>query len=371
MVHYKGRVVRIVSDLPYGGVERRLLTLLPLLREAGWDASVACIRVAGEMAPLFEAQGIPVEVLPFSSRWSPSSLRRLARRFREMRVDVVHTHMYRCNTSGVVAAKLAGVPLVVANVHNVDEWDDRRQLFMERRLARLKDIIIAVSERVRQNYLQRTGISPTRVVTLHNGIDLSPFGPHASNPHLRSELGIKAGEKVVSIIARLVQQKRHTDFLEMAAQVRDRVPQARFIVVGQGKLRSELERRAAELGLGDRVVFTGHRNDIPALLAMTDVFVMCSEREGFSNALLEAMASGAPIVSTDAGGASEAVVDGESGFILPIGRPDLVAERVTSLLADANLSRRVRLAARERVSLFSVDRMCQATDLLYEKMLGR
>lgn len=371
MASPKGHVARIVSDLPYGGVERRLLSLLPKLRDMGWDVSVFCIRTAGEMAPLFEREGISVEVVPFKSRWSPTCLFRLAKRLKEKRSDIVHTHMYRCNTSGVVAARLARTPVVIANVHNVNEWDDFRQLLTDRLLARLKDKIVAVSEGVRQDYLRQTHISPSRVVTIYNGIDVQQFQGAEAAPEMASRFGVGPGDKVVATAARLVEQKRHTDFLQMAALVSRQLPQTRFLIVGKGKLREQLEQEARDMGISEHVCFAGHVNDIPGLLALTDVIVMCSDKEGFSNALLEAMAAGVPVVATDVGGNAEAIVDGESGYIVPRRRPDLIAEKVISLLTDGSLHERISRGAEARSSVFSIDRMCAATDSLYTELLSR
>ena len=366
----KGRVVRVVSDLPYGGVERRLLSLLPRLRSLGWEVSVVCIREAGQMAPLFAQEGISVEVIPFRSRWSPRSLNQLARWLRQAHINIVHTHMYRCNTSGTVAARLAGVKAAVSNVHNINEWDDAKQLFVERMLARYKDKIITVSEGVRRNYLERTRISPGKVITIHNGVDLEPFRDTPFDAKLAAELGIKEGERVVSVLARLVEQKRHVDFLAMAAHVLKVLPSVKFLIAGKGKLRSELERQASELGISDRVIFAGHRSDIPSLLALTDVMVMCSDKEGFSNSLLEAMAAGVPTVATDVGGNAEAIIDFESGLIVPTRRPDVLAKRVLALLTDHVLHKSISSKAKARASLFSLERMCEKTDSLYTAMLS-
>lgn len=355
--------------MPYGGVERRLLSLLPRLRALGWVVSVLCIREAGQMAPLFERAGIPVAVIPFRSRWSPRSLNELARRLRRDRVDIVHTHMYRCNTSGTVAARLAGVKAVISNVHNVNEWDSPKQLLVDRLLARCKDKIIAVSEGVRQNYLDRTRICPAKVITIHNGVDLKPFQDAVFEPALAAELGVEEGERVVAVFARLVEQKRHVDFLAMAADVLKVLPNVKFLIAGKGKLRSELEQKAAELGISRQVIFAGHRDDVPRLLALTDVVVMCSEKEGFSNSVLEAMAAGVPVVATDVGGNAEALVDFESGFIVPPRRPDVLTKKVLALLTDQVLHKSISSKAQDRASLFSIERMCEKTDRLYTALL--
>ncbi len=348
-----------------------LLLLTPRLRDLGWEVSVCCIREAGEMAPLLEREGIRVEVIPFSSRWSPRCLYRLARHLKEQRTDIVHTHMYRPNTSGTVAARLARVRVVISNVHNVNEWDNLRQLWMDRMLARFKDKVIAVSEGVRRSYIENTHVDPSKVVTIYNGIELDRFRAVERDVGLARELGIEDGEKVVSVIARLVEQKRHVDFLAMAAQVLKVFPNVKFLIAGKGKLREQLEQTASQLGLSERTVFAGHRENVPQLLAVSDVVVSCSDREGFSLSLIEAMAAGVPVVATDVGGNAEAIVDRISGFIVPTRRPDLLARRVLALLTDEVLYRSVSNNAAERASLFSIGQMCKRTDALYTSLMNR
>lgn len=371
MPSVKGRVVRIVSDLPFGGVEQRLLSLLPRLRDIGWDVSIICIREAGQMAPMFEREGVQVSVIPFRSRFSPRSLWELARGLSSQRADIVHTHMYRSNTSGTVAARLARVRVVISNVHNVNEWDNMRQLWTDRMLIPFKDKVVAVSEAVRRNYIDRTHVDPGKVVTIYNGIDLDRFRGVGRDAGLARELGIADEERVVSVFARLVEQKRHVDFLAMAVQVLKVLPNVKFLIVGKGKLREQLEQMASQLGLSERTVFAGHREDVPNLLALTDVIVMCSDKEGFSNSLLEAMAAGVPVVATDVGGNAEAIVDRTSGFIVPRRRPDLLARRVLALLTDRALYRSVSKAAAERASLFGIEQMCERTDALYTSLMSR
>jgi len=371
MTAAKGRVIRVVSDLPFGGVEKRLLALLPRLSQLGWEVLVCCIRQKGQMAPLFEKRGIDVHLVPFRSRWWPPSLFRLARFIADWGADIVHTHMYRSNTSGTVAARLAGVRAVVCNVHNVDEWDDRGQLLTDKLLRRHKEVIVAVSNRVRENYLARTGIEPEKVVTIYNGIEIEPFAKARYDPGLAAELGISPGEMVVSAFARLVEQKRHVDFLAMAKRILKRLAGTRFLVVGKGRLRATLEQKARELQIERQVIFAGHRDDIPRLLALTDVAVICSDKEGFSNSLLEAMAAGVPVVATDVGGNAEAVVDGQTGFIVPPRRPDLLAASVTKLLLDEKLRADFSNKARQRAQKFSIDTMARQTDELYTKLLAK
>lgn len=134
--HQPLRVVRIISGLRPGGVEKKLTSILPGLDRRRFHVSVICLKQEGELAKLLRDQGITVDLIPVQKRWSPLGIRRLARALREMRVDIVHTHMYRSNVTGTVAARIAGIPVVISNVHNVSNWDDRRQMLTDREIGR-------------------------------------------------------------------------------------------------------------------------------------------------------------------------------------------------------------------------------------------
>ncbi|RLD96760.1 MAG: hypothetical protein DRI91_06585, partial [Aquificota bacterium] len=195
----KPRVARIVSYLPVGGVEKRLLAVLKRLKDE-FDVEVICIHSRGKLAPLFEEAGIPVTVVPFKGRLHPVSLYRLATYLRKRGTDIVHTHMYRPNISGTLAARLAKVPVVISNVHNVDHWDTPRQVFMDRIFRPLRDGVIAVSQGVKEDVVGMTGVAPERVAVVYNGVDLEEFRvPPDEREAKRVELGIEGNTKVLLV----------------------------------------------------------------------------------------------------------------------------------------------------------------------------
>lgn len=364
-------VVRVISDLPVGGVERKIVDLLPRLQK-WFDVRVCCIREKGELARELEKVGIPVDLCYFTGRLSPTSLMRMARYLKSVKAAIVHTHMYRSNVSGIVAAKLAGVPVTIASVHTLNEWDSWRQRKMDAFTARFRDATVAVSEEVLRYYVEATGVNPERCHVIYNGVDVDEFSsPSRSASQIRADLGIGEKNRVVGKIARLHPVKDHETFLKAAAEVLREVPDTVFLVVGKGPLLGELRRLADRLGIAGRVVFTGNRSDIPDILSILDVSVICSKKEGFNNVVLESMAAGVPMVATNVGGNREVVVDGETGFLVPPGDSAGVAQAVVRILQSDSLASRMSAAARERARLFDINEMAEKVADLYNYLLKK
>jgi len=362
-------VARLITWLPAGGIERRLAALLPRLNQPPFRVSVVCLRERGPLADALEAAGVPVTLIALRSRLDPRGIRALAQWLREQRVDLVHAHMYRSNVPGAIAARWAGVRRVLCQVHNIDTWETRRQRWMDRFLLRWRTAMIAVSEEVKRDVVANLRCPPEKVRVLYNGIDLSEYGTAEPSPALRRELGVPEGARVVVMLARLVEQKRHTRLLQALEAIRRELPPTRLLLVGDGKLRAALEAEVRRRGLDDLVTFTGHRTDIPAILALADLSVLTSDREGFSNAIVESLAAGVPVVATDVGGNAEAIVDGESGLLVQPDDLPALAEGLRSLLRNEARRGEMSRAARERARLFSLDRMLDETRKLYLDLL--
>ncbi len=365
-------VIRVISDLPVGGVEKRLLELLPKLRPE-YNVRVCCIREKDELAPEFEKAGVPVDLCYFMSRLHPWSLYKMASYLKKVNAHIVHTHMYRPNISGVLAAKLAGVPVIISNIHNVEHWDNPRQMRQDARFVRFRHKIIAVSGAVKEDYIKNTDADPDKCTVIYNGTDLDKFSPRTKDPELMREFDLM-GKRVVGIIARLVPQKDILTYLLCAAEIKKKIANIRFLVVGEEEgntgLRKKLEEQAVELDLKDEVIFTGKRRDIADILSLFDVGVQSSLREGFSNVVVETMAMGVPMVATDVGGNAEAIEDGKSGFIVPHSKPDLLADKVVKILTDSKLASHMGSQARLRAKQFSLETMVEKTKNLYHTLLA-
>ncbi len=365
--------MRVISDLPVGGVEARLLALLPKLADK-YDIRVCCIRARGALAGDFERAGIPVTVKYFRSRLHPLSLYKLAAYMREEQIDIVHTHMYRPNISGVVAARLARVPVIISQVHNVDHWDSRRQIFMDSLLSGWRDRVIVVSNAVKKNYIEKTRIAPQKCEVIYNGVDTEKYKSPNKAITLKEKWGISPNDKVVGIIARLVPQKDHLTFIHAAEKVYRSIPNVAFLIIGGEKggcgVTAQLKTQVAEMGLDKQVIFTGVQKNIADILSIMDVSALSSIKEGFSNVILESMAAGVPMVATNVGGNREAIVDGETGFVVPQQSPQELAEAILKILQNDTLAASMRDTSLKRIKLFSLDTMFQKTDELYQTLLA-
>jgi len=370
-MQHKPKLLRIITWLPVGGIEKRLVRVLSLLRDK-YDITVCCIRdKQGAYENDLENIGIRVCKIHMRSRLDPVGLYRLYKFMKNEKFDIVHTHMYRSNTPGRIAAKFAGIPVIIANLHNIDTWKTRKHFLIDRVLSRVTDKIIAVSDAVKEFNIKNSGIKPNKFVTIYNGIDIEEFNKGFDYQSKREEIGIREDELLVGIFARLYSQKGHKYFLEAASKINKAIDNVTFMIVGEGPLEYELKEQAMQLGIRGKVIFTGLRHDIPELLHIIDVSVLSSFIEGFSNIILESMAAEKPVVATDVGGNSEAVIDGKTGFIVPPANSDKLANAIMKILNDKQLRIDMGRKAREHVKKFSLQEMARQTDLLYKDCLSR
>ncbi|RMF97449.1 MAG: glycosyltransferase [Candidatus Schekmanbacteria bacterium] len=366
----KVNLVRIISDLPVGGVERRLVSILPRLQE-NFNISVVCIREKGELADELEKRGIPVYLVPFKGRIHPQSLFSLSQLLKKMKAQIVHTHMYRPNVSGTLSAKIAKIPVIISNVHNVSQWDTRRQIIMDRFVNRFRDCVIAVSNEVKRDFMEKTGIKEDKCCVIYNGVDTEVFTPADRSKEFLEEFGIGEDEKIIVNSARLMPQKDHKTFLYAAKEViKNFAGKVRFCIVGRGKCREEIKRLAYNLGIDDKVIMTGKRDDMAKIFQSSHISVLSSLKEGFSNVVLESMSCGIPVVATDVGGNKEAIVDGETGFLVKVEDYIDMANKIIMLLENESLRREFGKKARKRVlENFSIEKMIEKTEDLYSKLL--
>lgn len=367
-------VVRLITWLPVGGIERRLVGVLPRLRNNGWRVHVICLRERGALADELEAQGVPVETVAMKTRLHPGSIQRLAGRLRELRPAVVHAHMYRSNVPGTIAARLAGVPTIFAQVHNVGTWESWRQRWLDASLCRWRAGVICVSGAVQADVVKALGITREKAPVLYNGIDVARFAPDAGQrAATRRELQLDDEEVVALVPARLHPQKTPLAVLEAFARAQARMAgqRARLLFAGDGPLEGDLRDAVSKAGLGDRVLVLGRRDDMPRLFNAADVVVLSSQKEGFSNAIVEALACGRPVIAADVGGNREAIDRPEVGWIHEAGDTTALEAQLAEALADrAGLAARAE-ACRARGLCFGLDAMIDATDALYRKAMAR
>lgn len=333
----KIRVLQLIDRLGPGGAEALLVTLASCIDRAHFDLHVLALRPCpdSEVAPRLRRLGIPVAELNHRGSYDLPALIAVMRYIRRHRIDIVHTHLLAADVTGRVAGFLTRRP-VVSTIHNcrtdLDKEPYRRQ-WMERWTARMMcQRLVAVSELLREETAAWFGLPLHRVDAITNGIDTLRFQQPAAFDAALFKQSLLGGDfLLVTNVARLVPQKAQHHLLEAARVVIAARPDVRFLLVGDGPLRSTLEAQVAR-GLGGKVIFAGSRSDIPDVLAATDVFALSSLWEGLPLTLIEALAAGCPVVATNVGGVPQVIRDGVTGLLVPPANPAALAAAILECL---------------------------------------
>lgn len=365
------RVCLLIGQLGLGGTEKQVVLLAEGLRARGVDVSVLVMFAGGPREDELRAAGVPVVHLGFvgGTAWprllpaNAAAFARLVRHLRRRRPEVLHAFLFHSYVTAAPAARLAGIRLLVAGRRSLGDFKDGRRLLLaaERVVTSMTDLLVANAEAVSADTLRRERIRPDKITTIYNGLPDSAFVPAV--PEV-----IATAAPVVLCVANLKPDKGHRFLLQALARLRDQGRACTLALAGEGPERARLRHLADRLGIDVR--FLGARTDIPSLLARAQVVVLPSLHEGMSNAVMEAMAAGRPVVATDVGGTGE-LLRGR-GILVPPADPRALADGLTRVLDDAALAARLGAAARSwsREHLH-VDAMVDRHIDLYRELLGR
>lgn len=371
-------VLHMIDSFEQGGSERLALQLVRQLHEdERCNVRIACLQNKGSLRA--EADRLDLGEIPefplttFYDRNFVVQLRRLVRFLRANKIDVIHTHDFYTNIFGLTAAAIARVSVRVGYKGETDGFRTSAQKRLERSAFRLAHRVVANSEAVRRQLINE-GVPAQKVVTHYNGLDLNRVKPEfsASRDEILAMLGLP-NRRLVTIVANLEHRvKDHPMFLRAAARVRAMIPEAAFVVAGEGRLMPQLRELCVELGINRDVYFIGRCEKVAELLSVSDVCALSSTAEGFSNAILEYMAAGCPVVVTDVGGAREAVLEGETGYFVAAGDDQRMAARLIEILRDPRrasaMGERGRSVVEEK---FSCNQHLANTVEMYFEILGR
>jgi len=365
--------VHFVDSDTFGGSEQSLLHLLGGLDRSQWRPVLLHHPAAG-LTPLVEgaqARGVSIRSVPrITDRNFTWRLAVLGRVLGQERPVVFHAHLnwpLACKF-GLLAARLLRVPAIVGTAQLFVEALVNRSVRVQQRIvAAGVDRYLAVSSHVAKRLSASFGIPERKLRVVYNGIDPAPFEQSRESASASGD-SLRPREPTVITLARLNPQKGIATLLAAASQV----PEARFLIVGDGPERAALEAQARSLDISSRVSFLGHRRDVPALLASADVFVLPSLFEGLPLSVLEAMAAAKPVVASRVGGTDEAVLDGVTGILVPPSDPAALTRAIRSVLADPALGQRLGTAGRARVHrTFSAQGMVRAVESVYDELLAR
>jgi len=366
------RLLTFVTSFFVGGTERQVANLSRAIDLTRFDLRFACLVRRGEFLARTVRPDSAVDEYRVRNLYGIRSIEERWRLFRSLQakdVHIIHTYNFYANAFAIPAARLAGTPVVIASIRDQGDHITRNQNRVQKVVCEMAHCVVTNAEAVRRQ-LVAEGYSPWKLQVIHNGVAIPDNPQPETRGRVRQELGLPPGAPLVAAICRLAPCKGVQFFLAAAANLASRWPDVRFLIVGDGPSRGELERTAARLGLTGRLLFTGSRSDIPEVLAELRVCVLPSLFEGLPNILLESMAMRIPVVATRVGGTPEAVEDGVTGILVPPRDPGSLARAVEHLLEDPEAGRRMGEAGRERViARFSIERMVRATESLYIQLL--
>jgi glycosyltransferase involved in cell wall biosynthesis len=366
------RVALLIDTLATkGGSERQVEETVLRMDHTRFEVHVVCLEDSPRLRRL---EGIAkVAVFPMDSVFRPGSIPeilRFRRYLRDQQIDLLQSFMVKTAFFGAFGGMWGACPVVITSRLNIGHWYTPSLLRAYRAINRVTTRVFANSEAAKQIAVDREGLDPAIVDVVYQGVDMDAFSNANASPAAIEWLKIPAGVRVVGITANLRPVKDHDLFLRAAAIVARRVPDSAFLLIGRGELREELDRLADSLGLGGRVFFTNGEGRVVDYLARCSIACLTSKGEGFSNAILEYMAMGLPVVATNVGGNPEAVLDGDTGFIVSERTPEALAAPLIRLLEDeagrAAMGRRGYERCREE---FEINHTIRVLEQYFERQI--
>ncbi|MCA8958764.1 MAG: glycosyltransferase [Planctomycetes bacterium] len=364
------RVLLVTTSTGAAGAERVVEALARGLA-APWQVEVAYL--TGEPSPLdrrIAAAGVPVHYLGGVRHRPLRLLRELRARIAAVRPQLVHTHLHHANVLGAWALPRGAPTALLQTVHVIEGRRRPLRPVLDRIAARRAGAVVAVSQSVQQ-HLRELGIADARLRRIRNGIDLARCGPDADSATARAALGVEPRAPTLVAVGRLDRQKGFDLLLAALVPIAAQQPRVQLLVAGEGPERTRLQQRAAQLGVGGRVHWLGHRDDVGQVFAAADVVAFPSRWEGFGLVLAEAGAAARPVVAFDLPPCREILVEGETGYLVARGDVGALAHRLVELLAVPARAAAMGRAAREHaVAAFDRARMVSEYAVLYRDLLS-
>tara|TARA_Y100000588_G_scaffold133008_1_gene145842 strand:+ start:8794 stop:9954 length:1161 start_codon:yes stop_codon:yes gene_type:complete len=374
-------ILIIIGSLDTGGTERHLTQVLPRLKQEGIRIAIAAFSRPGELAPLLAAKDVPV-LSPKLSKWVEdiTPLKFLIKVFwlgwiiSSLRPRVVHSFLPEGYLLGTLWAILLRIPLRVMSRRSLNHYQEHHPFLtlLERWLHRKTHALIGNSDAVVEELKREAGPCADRVQLIRNGVDTKRFLQTKPRTQVRSDLGIPETGLLITKVANCIPYKGHRDLLDALHLIADKLPKNWWLAcVGRddGPLQS-LQAQAQHLGLSEHILWLGSRQDIPNILSASDIGVLTSHEEGSSNAILEYMAAGLPIIATSVGGNPEIVQDGITGILVPPKTPAPLSSALLTLSKNVSLRKSMGMSGRDRVEeCFSIENCVQSYRETYNLLL--
>ena len=373
--------MHVVQSLEVGGLENGVVNLLNRLNGESFEHVICCLSRSGRLAERIRAKNVDIVEVGLRTDRLRFPVLTLRKHIRKFAPDILHTRGWS-TVDAIFAGALAGVPRIVHGEHGREASDpegrNRKRNLIRRALSPLVDQFITVSEDLRDWLINDVGIPALKVATIHNGVDTERFAPERKKQDvsgarnaLRASLDVPIDAILIGAVGRLDPVKDHRALIQAFAPLSHADLPARLVIVGEGPMRTVLEAEISALRLTERVRLLGERQDIPELLKTLDIFVLPSMAEGISNTLLEAMASGLPVIATRVGGNPELVEHGKNGWLVRTGDTSELTQALKTYVADAALRRLHGSCGRQRAEqYFSLDRMAAGYAEIYYSLTG-
>lgn len=366
------KICYIIGQLSRHGAERQLYELLSGINREKFSPILITLSQGGYWANEIRKLSIDVVELRREKHLEFNRLFKLIKLLKAIKPDIVHTSAYSANNYGRIAAIFTRVPVIISSERNsvdVGTYKTRNQIFIDKLLSAFTQGIICNSYNASEALVKKYSFNKRKVFTVHNGIKFVDIFNKINVNNQR-----KVSNKVVGTVARLYPQKNYKLFFDVAKIILDEYGEKNinFKIVGDGPLKDELIEYSEKIGIQNNVIFEGESDDIPNKLKGFDIFLMTSLYEGLSNAIMEAMLAGLPIVATDVGGNNEMIIDGETGFLCSLNDTNVLAKRVIGLINDEDKAKRMGENGKKRIlNEFSIEKMMRETEDIYMKLLEK
>jgi len=368
----KINIMQLVPSLRVGGAENQVVTLANSLDKTKFNVILCILQKGG---PLLRqvSKDVSVIEIKYRQRYFPFALMKLIWILKKYKVHILHCHLYFSGFWGRIAGLIARVPVMITTEHGKTLWKKKHHIWFERWIDKFTAMRIAVSEDIKKIRIEREKLSPQKIVVIPNAIDINKFKKTKKEIQLKKrEFNLDTNTFIIGTVGRLVEAKDLFTLLDAVAILKQNMDNFKVLIVGDGVLRHALQNYAHKLHIMDKIIFTGSREDIPDLLAMFDVFVLSSIREGIPVALLEAMASKKAIIATKVGGIPEVLEDNKSGILIPPRHPDILVEKIMYLFNNLNERERLGLNAYIRVEeKYGINKVIKNIEQLYEDLARR
>jgi glycosyltransferase involved in cell wall biosynthesis len=372
----KRNVLQLVHGFIEGGSERQLIQMAGLLHQSGhYNVYVGSLSAGGVLRGEVERLQIPIVDFPLTSFYDGNMVvqtRRFASFLKQNAIEIVHSHDFYSNVFGMSGSAVARVGGRIASKRETTGTRTGAQSTVERGAFRLARAIVANAEAVKAHLIAE-GVPSSKIDVVYNGIDLQRFGTIGDTGEILRTLNLPAvvGRPVITMVANFEYEvKDHPMFLRAARRVLSEIPDAAFVIAGEGILKAQAQQVAHELEIAGSCFFIGRCATVPDLLAASNICVLSSQAEGFSNSILEYMAAARPVVATNVGGASEAIVEGHNGYLVSTGDDEAMAQKIISLIREPNHARTLGINGRRDVEeKFSCAARLSKTAALYERVL--